>query len=180
MQICTSNIISLYLTFYCVVFLSFPCKFCRFFFFLKTCCWTYLFVLLIHVSMNLNTNPCPSKELNIPYHNVTFLAVLCHYLASNEVLSLIHLLSWRLLEMPSGVGDCHYCPVILIQRPQRYICCVKPGWLSGACSHPISWLWCWHLLLPVADASCHKSSLSDVGSWCDKSGEAAAVLKLLW
>lgn len=54
-----------------------------------------------------------NKLLIKSYCSVTFPAVL-HHLGSSEVLSLTHLLPWRLLEMPPSLCDCHYCPMILI------------------------------------------------------------------
>lgn len=112
--------------------------------------------------MNLNTNPCPNKQLDILYHNVTFPAVLHHYLASNEVLSLTHLLSWRLLEMPSGLGDCHYCPVILIQKTTEvHTLCIS--WMtprSLLTSYQLALMftpavtWCWCLPPQVFPVRC--------------------------
>lgn len=149
MQVCISNIISLSNFLYC--------NFSVDYFFWRLVVDLTCLCLLTHVSMNLNTNPCLSKELNIPYHNVTFPAVLHRYLASNEVLSLIHLLSWRLLEMPSSLGDCHYCLVILIWKTiEVHMLCVS--WMtprSLLISYQLALIftravtWCWCLLPQV-------------------------------
>lgn len=174
MQFCSPNIISLSLTFSCGIFLcslqSADFTFWRFYG-VFICLW-----LLMHVNMNLITNPCPSKELDVSSHYVTLPAVLHHYLAGNRALSLIHLLLWRLLEMPSG-----WVPVTIVfdlhpkdHRGTYVMLCL--GWLPGACSLPISWLWCLHLQLPGIDATGLPCQMLGLGGY--KSDNAAAVLKV--
>lgn len=82
----------------------------------------------------MNTNPGPNKVLYLSHHNVTFPAILHHYVASNGAVQSTHLLLWRLLEM----NDCqHFALLILIRKTgEVHMFCVtwiNPSSLLTSC-----------------------------------------------